>query len=403
MSSRRSNRQSSVVESFEPRRHLTAATVTGSSGADEIRVSASFSTIVVEVNGLPTSYPTVIYNSVQIDALGNSDTIYIDASDGIPITVNSGSGDDQIHFAQQGGDLTAVAATVTLQNSAGSDAMVLHDENASGANYNVTATSVSRGGFSAAIPATISTVRLLAGSGNDNFTVKNGTFTGLIIDGGAGTDVLNLGQPGGGASKVSFETSQDFALVNSEPGSTLSLLSDSGLLLTTNQSNFEGNTTLGTGYIVERNSQVAGGLGYWRERLKNGVTAASPSLVSTFAQASAANDAIGYVYAQDVAFDSINGVDLESGDLVLRYTLKGDANLDKTVGFDDLVSLAQNYNASGFREWRQGDFDISRSVTFEDLVSLAQSYNSTASLTTPFIAAAPSTKKATAPRFVAEL
>jgi glucose/arabinose dehydrogenase len=52
----------------------------------------------------------------------------------------------------------------------------------------------------------------------------------------------------------------------------------------------------------------------------------------------------------------------------------GDANLDRSVDFDDLLALAQNYNLAGFPSWALGNFDGSGSIDFEDLLVLAQNY-----------------------------
>lgn len=52
--------------------------------------------------------------------------------------------------------------------------------------------------------------------------------------------------------------------------------------------------------------------------------------------------------------------------------LAGDANLDGTVGFDDLEALARHYGQAG--GWVQGDFDQDGTVDFNDLVILARHY-----------------------------
>lgn len=54
----------------------------------------------------------------------------------------------------------------------------------------------------------------------------------------------------------------------------------------------------------------------------------------------------------------------------------GDANLDASVNFADLVALAQHYNEEG-QSWLGGDFDGDTIVGFADLVSLAQNYGKT--------------------------
>src|SRR4029079_6523211 len=53
------------------------------------------------------------------------------------------------------------------------------------------------------------------------------------------------------------------------------------------------------------------------------------------------------------------------------FALAGDANHDATVNFDDLVPLAQNYNASD-KSFAQGDFTGDGKVDFNDLVVVAQ-------------------------------
>jgi len=58
------------------------------------------------------------------------------------------------------------------------------------------------------------------------------------------------------------------------------------------------------------------------------------------------------------------------------FVLAGDANRDRTVGFADLLILAQNYNGTG-RTFSQGDFNYDGKVDFSDLLILAQQYNKT--------------------------
>jgi autotransporter-associated beta strand protein len=58
----------------------------------------------------------------------------------------------------------------------------------------------------------------------------------------------------------------------------------------------------------------------------------------------------------------------------------GDANLDQTVNFSDLLLLAQNYGTPGIKTWASGDFDGDGSASFPDLLTLAQFYTSPATL-----------------------
>ncbi len=60
----------------------------------------------------------------------------------------------------------------------------------------------------------------------------------------------------------------------------------------------------------------------------------------------------------------------------VAYTLVGDTNLDLTVNFDDLLSLAQNYSTTATgKVWAQGDLNYDGVVNFDDLLGLAQNYN----------------------------
>jgi hypothetical protein len=53
--------------------------------------------------------------------------------------------------------------------------------------------------------------------------------------------------------------------------------------------------------------------------------------------------------------------------------LAGDTNVDGKVDFSDLLTLAQNYGATG-ATWEKGDFNADGTVDFGDLLALAQDY-----------------------------
>lgn len=94
----------------------------------------------------------------------------------------------------------------------------------------------------------------------------------------------------------------------------------------------------------------------------------------------AGNAAIGYVEASSVglAGGSFAGQTLSGDAILIRYTLKGDTDLNRTVNFDDLLSLAQGYNLAG--GWRQGDSNYDGAVNFDDLLALAQNYGGSMTL-----------------------
>jgi hypothetical protein len=68
--------------------------------------------------------------------------------------------------------------------------------------------------------------------------------------------------------------------------------------------------------------------------------------------------------------------------VVVKYTVAGDATMDGTVNFDDLLALAKNYNGQD-TYWTQGDFDYDGVVNFDDLLVLAKNYNQGAPAAVP--------------------
>jgi hypothetical protein len=92
-----------------------------------------------------------------------------------------------------------------------------------------------------------------------------------------------------------------------------------------------------------------------------------------YAEASAILGPAGGIFA---------GVPVDGSAVLIRLTTPGDANLDRQVNFSDLLTLSQNYGASG-RGWWQGSFDYDSpgAVAFSDLLMLSQNYGAS-SLTT---------------------
>ena len=124
-----------------------------------------------------------------------------------------------------------------------------------------------------------------------------------------------------------------------------------------------------------------GGPGFLIGQLANGYNggawnATSDAIVSSTAASSAiAGDSVGYALKPDTSFTTLGGFMLEPSSLIIRYTLQGDANLDRTVNFTDLLRVAQSYNQTG-KSWAQGNFnyDALAKVDFNDVLLLAQKY-----------------------------
>ncbi len=88
-----------------------------------------------------------------------------------------------------------------------------------------------------------------------------------------------------------------------------------------------------------------------------------------------AGQAIGYRLVTPSTVGTFLGSTTAAGDILVRATWLGDADLNGSVNFDDLLTLAQNYNAAGTGEWYTGDFTFDSNIGFDDLLALAQNYN----------------------------
>jgi hypothetical protein len=92
--------------------------------------------------------------------------------------------------------------------------------------------------------------------------------------------------------------------------------------------------------------------------------------------AATSRTSLGVARAEDVgmAGGTFGGQPVSAGDVLVAYTLSGDANLDGAVDFLDLAKLAQAYNTTG-TSWPRGDFNFDGATDFLDLAKLAQNYN----------------------------
>ena len=68
-----------------------------------------------------------------------------------------------------------------------------------------------------------------------------------------------------------------------------------------------------------------------------------------------------------------SATNMASGDLTAHFSLLGDLNGDRSIGFDDLVILARSYGATS-ATYQMGDIDGDGVVGFNDLVFLARNY-----------------------------
>ncbi|MGD0769483.1 MAG: PEP-CTERM sorting domain-containing protein [Tepidisphaeraceae bacterium] len=99
-------------------------------------------------------------------------------------------------------------------------------------------------------------------------------------------------------------------------------------------------------------------------------------IISTSAQIEHNGLAYGLGYAD--AADAGNPAHLSSGQIEVKYTLLGDANLDGIVNAADFTILAANFNQP-VTAWDQGDFNYDGLVNAADFTDLAANFNQSAS------------------------
>jgi hypothetical protein len=97
----------------------------------------------------------------------------------------------------------------------------------------------------------------------------------------------------------------------------------------------------------------------------------SGAIFSSVVNANPGTTALGYA---DGSYDSNTAA--QPGQVLIKYTLAGDANLDGQVNFADLLVVAQNFNQNNL-DWAQGNFAFYTMGTdyFADLLEVAQNFN----------------------------
>ena len=131
------------------------------------------------------------------------------------------------------------------------------------------------------------------------------------------------------------------------------------------------NGTLNINYGSPANDPVATIVGYLKNGYNGGAWNGTSGIVSTSVTGGSPPTALGYA---DGNTDS--GTAAGPNQIVVKYTLAADANLDGLVNFNDLVAVVQNFNKSG-TDWAHGNFHYAGSTSFNDLVLVVQNFNKT--------------------------
>jgi hypothetical protein len=317
-------------------------TVTGTSAADtyHVRMDPSGTFLQIWENAAPAGVPTFTMLEDAVDGLnfflgGGDDVVNVDALDAsMPLVVRTEAGQDVINLGSAAGALLSPA---TVDGGDGHDVIRV----------------IETGGAAAAT--------IVPSSGDDDVFVNTG---------GAGTaDVLfnatqrlgDLQVEGGGVAKVvangsTVLTAQRLDLAGGGGNGRLDL-NDNTLIV-----DYTGANPVGT---------IAGFLtnGY------NGGAWNGAGISSTVA-AGMTNTGVGYAEATDlfIAFPApLAGQLVDNTSVLVRYTLYGDATLDRSVNLEDFNRLAENFGQSP-RRWSQGNFDYNTTTNLDDFNLLATNF-----------------------------
>ena len=236
------------------------------------------------------------------------------------------------------------------------DAVTFNDSN--GGNYAVT------------LNATLSPGSVTVNNNSNNYTI---TGTGKIADAGSftksGSDTLTLGAAltagsvtiSNGTVKLAANTTLGSGAVTSNVNLTSLSITGNGVLDVNNNH-----------VIIAYGSSdpIATIAGYLKAGYNSGAWN-GPGIISSAAQTKTNGLSYSLSYA-DGKDGKVSG--LSSGQIEVKYTLLGDANLDGVVNAADFTILAANFNQP-VTAWDQGNFNYDGLVNAADFTDLAANFN----------------------------
>jgi autotransporter-associated beta strand protein len=106
----------------------------------------------------------------------------------------------------------------------------------------------------------------------------------------------------------------------------------------------------------------------------DGTVGITSSAAKTINAGSGAKTALGVAQAGNVNITSFDGQGVNPSDILVKYTLLSDANLDSKVNALDFNRLASHYGESS-STWANGDFNYDGSVDSTDFSALSANFN----------------------------
>lgn len=349
-------------------------------------------------------------SSIVVDAAGGNDTLTIESLDAdTTISIQMGSSNDVVNIGAPGGGGGSVAGILqrlTINDSLGTDTINVNDRAAAdNADWAMAGDVIRRDGVDLAQVSGFEWVNFNLGGGNDTFTfAAAAALPRPFVDGGGGHDTINVNEtapttelvvlpsdgnddvnvnPDGGATaRALFTTTGRFGALHVSPGGTATVSEGGTRTVTFAGVEIDGDGALNLNdnalvidYTGAGNSPLAAvrsllSAGYagsaWNGAggIRSGTAAATTGRGLGYAEASALFAAFPTNFAGETVDDT---------SVLVRYTLAGDANLDRAVGIADFSLLAAGFNAPG--GWSAGNFNYDADVNLADFSLLAAAFN----------------------------
>ncbi|HEY7091490.1 MAG TPA: SdrD B-like domain-containing protein, partial [Tepidisphaeraceae bacterium] len=322
-----------------------------SGGAFTLRMDAGGTQDQVFTSATATGSPAFsiaksLLASLTFTGTAGSDAFNLDLSNGNPLPTGgityNGTGNDSLVVTG-----SALADTVGLSSTLA----VVGGRNVAYSGVTSISLSLGDGADIANINSLPSSLQLTIDAGNDQDTInlaETGTAPAVVIAPSSGNDLLNVNTDNTGNARAVLNANQTLGGLNVGTGGSVDLTNVALVIEYTSDPIDTIQSLLVSGYAS----------GAWNgDGIRSSTAASTPGTT------------VGLAEATDLfsAFPAIfSGQTIDSSALLLRYTLNGDANLDRTVDATDLGLLSMNWGQSA-RRFSQGDFNYSSTVDVDDL------------------------------------
>ncbi len=330
---------------------------------------------------------------------GNNTYNINSAGDALSLAISdTGGGNDTFNVGA--GNLDYLGSVLIDAGSGGSDQIFVKDDAETYSDtYTITSTTLARNFFAGLtyanaesiqlnaehgantidINSTSCVLHLYANGGSDTINVNETSAAGCILYPSTGDDALNVNTDNTGFAWAIAGYNQRIGALTVGSGGLCTLYPALGEVVTATS------VSISTGGAINVNDgalivDYTGGspmfaLKTW---LTNGYAGGAWNGASGIHSGTAnvtPGTAVGIAEATDIGSPAtFAGQNIDNTCVLLRYTLNGDANLDKTVDTVDFSILAANFSASGMR-WSKGDFDFNSSVNSVDFNLLVSKFS----------------------------